>query len=245
MAYCPVCKIKVNNSFTKCPICGHELVKEINITEDEKLFPDKKREKVEHDEEIIIEERKKNALSLRLFWLFTSVIFLIAFSIILIIEFRFIGKTSWTKYPLASIVFAWLLLTSIIYYYKKPFVVGVQTLFEILLFLFVMDLFDKSDNWFFTLGLPATLLFYICTGLFVFISRKSKEKGWNIIAYFFLFISIFSLGLDFLINFYVLKKVILNWSLIVASILVPFALLFLYMHFKLKKRLKYKRFFHI
>lgn len=241
MAYCPVCKVEVNDSFTKCPICGAKLVKNLDehLKSEDKLFPE--RENVR----IIMEEQRKNTLELRVAWLFSSVTLLIAFSILLVIGLKFIHGISWTKYPLVSIVFAWTLITTFIFLSKKSILMGILTLFEILIFLYVMDLFDKSDNWFFVLGAPATFLLYICATIFILSLKFSRVKGWNIIAYFLILIVIFCLGIDLLINNYVLHKLTFSWSLLVASVLIPLSLLFLYMHFVLKKRIKYKRFFHI
>jgi len=77
--------------------------------------------------------------------------------------------------------------------------------------------------------------------------RKSKKRGLNIVSYIMIGIALFFIGIELSLDLYKRGTLEPVWSIIVAIQLVPIALLFLYLNYKLPQKYKEKlrKKFHI
>ncbi|HPI88856.1 MAG TPA: hypothetical protein PK859_06080 [Spirochaetota bacterium] len=111
-------------------------------------------------------------------------------------------------------------------------------------FLALLDVFDGSLDWFLRLGLPIAGMVTVASlliALFVWLLKRWAALLWSIII---LLAGVFCIGLDLLVSGY-RGSVGMSWSFIVMVSLYPVALLLLFYHIFLRKRLDLKRFFHV
>jgi hypothetical protein len=219
-----------------CPLCGTPI---------QKYTPDDKIPKTPYPQENPSLDKKAEELNLHLAWLIITVIFFIPLFVLLTINFEYKGSGSWTGYALCSIIAAWLCLTIVFFFIRHYIVYSIGIMIVIGLLLFFFDLLYDNLTWFFPLGLPALALLYILSIAVVILTYKAKEKGFNIIAFILIAGGIFCLGFDSLFTRLIFKTVKPSWSLVAMSVLLPTALLFLFLHHVMKKKIKFKRVFHI
>jgi hypothetical protein len=237
MPFCSKCGVEVDDIVEVCPLCGTPVQKfntgnEIPRTPypPENPSPNKK---------------PASEYNLTLVWIIITVIFFIPLFALLTINFEYKGSSAWTGYALSSIISAWLCVT-IVFTFRKNYIIcsaGIMAVLSLLLFFF--DFLYDNMTWFFPFGLPALFLLYILAIAVIILSSKVKEKGLNIIAFILIAAGLFCFGFDSLFTLMVIKIIKPSWSLIILSVLFPTALLFLFLHHKMKKRIKFKRFFHI
>ncbi len=236
--YCPYCGVEMSDSRDVCPLCKSNLVKnKDDILDGEEIYP-KKLEIDRND----INLRKK--INMRFLWLFITVFLGIALSVFLTIFFKYKNSHSWIYYPILSVAFVWLSFTNFFYLTKKPVIMALLEFAMLNIYLSSMDFINSSFVWYISLALPITLVILIFVLVFYFIAKLAKRRGWNLIGFFMIFVGIFCFSLEIIINMYLKNSEAFRWSLFVISATIPLGLLFLYMHYGLKKDIDYKRIFH-
>ena len=237
MPYCSKCGVEVDDFIENCPLCNTPIQKFSDGEVPVHHYP------VEHSISINHIEIDTNILFQT--WMIFSVLLFTPFFVILTISIQLKALTTWAGYPLSSLIAAWICVTFLIFFLKKTLVFSTGIMITIGCLLFAFDIFNGKIEWFFTVGLPLLILFFILSVIVILVSIKTREKGLNIGAFILIASGIFCLGMDILLNLFFYGKYLPTWSLVVISLFFPLAAFFLIFHYKLKKKIKFERFFHI
>ena len=236
MAYCSKCGVEVDNDIQKCPLCQFKIPDIGEANSGPSKFP------------IAINEYPQQLTDLKIKIFKSIAIFLSSTIIILLLLNRKIsGEITWAKYTslifLAMIIYAFFCF-GFIKSFRKAFT-GVAITTIILLFL--IDKIKDGLSWFVPVGLPISLSIFFIVMIIVYISKKSRSRGLNVIAYSLFGVSILCLVIEFCLTNYVYGFVDLSWSTIVCIQLSTIAVILLYIHYRFpeKYKNKIKRFFHV
>jgi hypothetical protein len=229
--------VEVDDFVAVCTLCGTPIQKSTSENDiPQAPFP---------QENPSASKKSAEEYNLNLTWMIITVIFFIPLFVLLTINFVYSGTHAWTGYAISSIIAAWLCVTIVLFFIKNYLVYSTGIMIITGLLLFFFDLHYDKLLWFFPVGLPALLLLYILSLAVIALIFRVKDKGLNVGAFILIAAGMFCLGFDSLLTNLVYRAVKPTWSLVVLSVTIPTALLFLFLHYVMKKRIKYKRVFHI
>jgi hypothetical protein len=232
MYICVNCGVELEDELRVCPLCGTSSDK--NAPEDSAAGS--------HPSDIIQmyrEERRKH------FWELTGVIAFSGVAVCTIIDLVLVKGIRWSSFADISIIAAWMILSLFFYTIRKPAIFLPALLAVVLSMLFLFDLFSPNVEWFFRLGLPVTLAACISLSIVVVFYKAGRFRGFNIIGVSLLCTSIFCIISEFFIDLYLNGKVQLRWSLIEGVSVLPVALIYFFIHYRLKKGNRLDSFFHV
>jgi len=221
---------------THCPLCQQPLDQEEETQEPptaQKIYP----------EEVKPPKRMRTTKQKRfLIWEILSVTLLTTLLIVLFLDLIISKTITWSLYPIASLVLAWIVITCPLLFPKKVAVIVPGETIPFFIYLLVIDLADnRKIDWYLRLGLPI-LCVIITVGLAIGIgSLFLKNKGLNIAALIVLGAGIICLGIDFIVSSYIYDRFTVNWSLYVLALTVVIGGFLLYLHFRLLKGANLKR----
>lgn len=223
MEFCPLCNQPVESGDGKPSVTAHEKTRASSYSDG-----------------ITMNRPQRKAI-----WELVSVILVLIIIITSLINYVVNGKISWSEYPVATSLVLFSYITFFAFLERSREVKVLFVWISSSLLIFLLDITTGQPLWAWRLGIP--LLFYvniIIVGL-IEVIKFSKERGVNLIAYFFLAAALFCIGIEFTIDHYLGTHTRLVWSLIVSACVVPIATILLFMHFRLKKGRNLKKTFHI
>ena len=236
MPYCSRCGVEVDGHVERCPLCSAP------IQHLEESAPGEARYPVDElNPKPLMSERMRR----RILWEVLTLAYAIAVIVCIGSDLRVDGKLDWSLYPALSIALAWVYSTLAIYFRRQPATIGVVVTISTIAYLAAIDLVDGSFEWFFSLGLPIFALFASVAGVLALVIIKARERGLNVVAFIMIGAALFCLGVDLLVSLYLNGTVDLTWSLVVVLTLVPMAIIFLFLHYRLRNRFDLKRVFHM
>lgn len=240
MINCRNCGVELDERMNFCPLCGAPVfIKDPDKRE--KLIKEKTEVSTRLKTEIATLDKTQKT---KFFWEITSII--VAASIIPAVALNIIVNSylSWSLYVLVGCltVFAYITVLSFI---KNGWAIMLSLFFINSIALIFIDLIDYSVEWSVKLGIPALASVCMILAGVILAIRHTPEKGFNIIAYFFLASAILSAAVDILITLYVENRFHLSWSVIVFVATLPVAFILLYIHYKLRRGTDLRKFFHI
>jgi hypothetical protein len=227
--------VEVAENDAWCPLCNTKIPDPVSMESDSPKKEVKESRKTLYTKEINYRQ---------VAWETLGILMAFASAICLFVDLLISRQISWSRYVLSSLGFAWLILTVIYFLYKRAIALSVCSALTILAYLFVLDWIDSGLEWFSTLGLPITLFSMASAYAVWFLSIKSQKRGLNVVAYFLFAVVINCLVIEGAVNFYLSSRIFMNWSLIVALSVIPEAVIFLYLHYRLLRHREVKRYFH-
>ena len=233
MPICKKCGVEIEEGLQFCPLCKTLLGENIEPVETEII-------KSETIVPKIIRQTKS--------WIWELVTFLsfAAFIVIFAVDFAYGTNITWSRFPLASIIFIWLTLTLLIRLKRRTYLLIIFETLILMILLWVLDLFITTKPWFFKLALPMVLslsLLLILTILFV---RKNKLSVFGILATCMTSGGFFLLFLDAILHNFRKGKPLISWSVVAFACIIPLIVFLLYFQKRLKKKgIDLQRYFHI
>ncbi|MBN2547200.1 MAG: hypothetical protein JXB50_15465 [Spirochaetes bacterium] len=237
MPYCSRCGIEVDNHVKNCPLCNAEIQHLDKIPAIPGIFPD---DNLKTDDYYIPFEKKK-----KIIWSIFSFLLATALLIIFAVNFLLSKTITWAWIPLFSLLFAWGITAIIYYLYKKIFLFLLFIFILTSVYLFFLFLVIKLINLFILLAFPALIVIFTNIIIVFLLCKKAKKKGYNIIGFILSGSALLCIGIDIIISFFITSKIILTWSIVIVSLLLPFVLFFFYIHYILKWTPDINKIFHI
>lgn len=241
MVKCPNCGVEAEENANFCSLCGEPLIE--NSADNEAFIQSGK---LRREEKLLTDYQQLTSFQKRkIFWQISGLILVAGIIITLLIDFVGNRNITWSKYP------ATISLVLLINFTLNTFLRNKITLMVVLSFLSVTGLFILFDvyaggtEWEIKLGIPILLAAYLTVFILIFLVRKTKQKGLNIIAYSMIAAGLFSIYTEGMISVYFRNAVYIGWSLIVMVSVALISMLLLFIHYRLKKATDLKRFFHI
>jgi len=230
---CPDCKVEIAQGQTTCPLCGRQLNKP---PESSALA------KPEDKNEIISLEPKQKW---RLGWELFTLLLVSALITVLAVDFYGTRSFTWSRYAAVSLAAASGIMTVFYFLHSRLLLAELCTLIITAVMLFLFDLFGDGRQWFLPLALPLLVLLAAATFFTVLQIKRLKSRGLNVPGFVLMGTAIFCLGLDILINYNLHGRISATWSVIVTISVFPVILFMLFIHYRVRKGLNLKRFFHL
>ncbi len=219
---CDDCGVILEDDMDECPLCGHR----------EKLLGKK--------------EGKGIKLPRKgLMWELFSIILGAAALIILVSDYAGERTLDWSTIPIGSIIYVWLLLTFMHFFGEKRlyFMFFLHYLITIGLFILI-DSVNSSIDWAYSLGIPIATLVSLTLIAAAAALRQCQFPGLHLLGHWFVILAIFPVGLETAITLHI-GEFRLSWSLIASISLIPAALLFYYLHYRMKLWIDLRNYFHL
>lgn len=227
---CPNCGVILDDGLKKCPLC--------ESVPDEKM--EKKDEKYSSD--ILHLSEKKSRIQL---WELSAIIAFSANLICIIVDMVIMKGLNWSLYAVTSITGLWLFITSFTFLLKRLLFLALALAVTTLAMLLIFDMLNPPIKWFTEIGLPVSLTFWILFGLFMMILRKLRWRGFNMLAYILIEISVLCMVIDIFTDLHLEGSISIDWSAITAATLVPLAGILFFMHYRMKRGKNLRSFFHV
>jgi|SaaInl7_200m_RNA_FD_contig_21_1252271_length_959_multi_5_in_0_out_0_2 hypothetical protein len=239
MVVCDRCGVEVDESASLCPLCGSGL----EGTAPETLADQANRQILsEFADEIKPLSTKQRA---RLTWEISTAMLFSAVAVVLFVDFLANRRITWSVYPIIVTGSVWVLAGLVSFLYKHPVLVFFGSFLDVLAMEFLVDIASQRLPWFIQLGLPITACLYLILGILGLISPRINRRGLNIPAFFLIGMGIFIMGIEATIDWYLWKHVVLSWSALAAISVSPVAVILIFVHYRLRKYVDLKRFFHL
>ncbi|HCC70530.1 MAG TPA: hypothetical protein DEQ09_05195 [Bacteroidales bacterium] len=227
---CPNCGVILDEGLEICPLC--------------KTSPEKaagKEDEVYASDILHLSEKKSRIQA----WELSAIIAFSANLICIIVDMVILKGFSWSLYAVTAITGLWLFITSFAFFLKRPVLLGTSLVVTTLSMLIIFDLLSPPVNWFVGIGLPVSVSFWILFAIYLLILRRLKLKGFNILAYAFIELSVFCIIIDLFSDLALKNSIVIDWSAITAATLVPTAGVLFFMHYRMKRGKDLGSFFHV
>lgn len=238
MPYCSRCGVEVDPHVETCPLCATPIMHFDDLPTTQSAYPPAH---ASDPSKVFATAAEKRA---RVFWSLATLLIIPSF-ILLSIDLFSSGHFSWSLIPVAALFASVLYLIVGLNFYNAFLAITGGFVVITAIFLFVLDLLDGPKSWYLPLGLPIQVLLTAVLFAAYFVILKFKTKGYNVFATVLTAITVFCLGLDFLIHLYANGRWEISWSLLIVLALLPIALYLFLLHYGLKRSLNFKRTFHV
>lgn len=232
MNICNNCGVELEDGLNLCPLCGKN-------SDDPGLSEPGKSN---YPSDIIHLYRKE---SRRYAWELIGIIAFSCIAVCTIVDLLVVKGLKWSLYTDVSIAAFWIFITLSRPAFRKSYIIIPGIVITILIMLFLFDLFSPASEWFINLGLPLTLAAGAAVSIIFLLYKSAHFKGFNIIAAALLVISILCIATEMIIDNFIKNQIDIRWSLIEAVSVIPIVLIFIFLHYRLKRGKNLDSFFHV
>ncbi|WP_372753206.1 DUF6320 domain-containing protein [Labilibaculum sp.] len=240
MNYCNKCGVELDDNMNFCPLCGLSIGEKSEESESSISVQSMEKDKIIDDFEKLSQVQKR-----KLFWELSNIILLSGILVTITINLFLNKSITWSSYSTVTSLAVLANISIFTFWRHRMLVMVLGSLVSTSLLLILLDLFSTNVGWGIKLGIPILLSFYLLLLLVIGLIRISKQVGFNILAIAFLAIGIFSICVDGFVSLYFIHQFQIRWSIIVSISMIPISGLLFYVHYRLKKGVDLKRFFHI
>ena len=231
---CPNCGVVLDRGIEICPLCFNDPAK----------GPGKAKEGISpnYPSEILKMNARERA---KYNWELSGLIAASGILVSLIVDLVLGKGLSWSLYSVTVITGIWVYITLFVFWLRRPWLLVTGLTLTTLAIQVVIDLLVLPVHWFVILSIPFTISFFILLSLVVILSRRARYKGFNILALAFIGLSIQCFVFEVFTDLYLDGVVSIDWSAITASAIIPFSAILMFIHYRLKRGLNLKSYFHV
>ncbi len=241
MKQCPNCGVESEENASYCSLCGEPLFDGASITQ---TF--QKSGRIGREQRVLTDFQQLSGIQKRkIFWKISGLIFISAIVLTLLIDYLSNNAITWSRYPATISVVLFINFTLNTFLHNKWIPLAGLSFLSFALLFFLFDAYAGGTGWKTVPGIIILLVAYSTVFTLVYLIRKAKQKGLNVIAWSIIAAGIICVCIDGLISLYNNSNIIPGWSLIVMVSALLISFLLLYIHYRLKKATDLKRFFHI
>lgn len=230
---CPNCGVELDRGIESCPLCeGIRETDNIGETSFKASYPS----------DLLKMNARQKA---RYGWELSGIIALSGIMVSLFVDLIIIKGLSWSLYSITVLTGIWLIISLFIFFRKKYMILLSGLAFTTLGMQAAIDLFAKPFGWFVSLSIPFTISFFILTAVVLLLTSRARYKGFNILAIVFIAIAVQCFIFEIFTDIYTTGEVTIDWSAITASAIIPFSGILIFIHYRLKRGLNLKSYFHV
>lgn len=240
MKYCKECGVELGNSMEICPLC----MEPASIADDNPPIIEISGLKTKRNIDTFSTEENSVKQKFDILRKLTSFILLSSIMVTMCVDLISSHTITWSKYTIASCAILYINI-NLLRFFKQSIFISITVGFILLISLFLLfgtELYNVK--WSVGLAIPLLILMYISFLAIYYISGIIKEKGINLIGYYFIYFGFINLGIEYCIDRYLSDIFIPGWSLYVTTSTFLIAVILLFVHYKLKKGTELKRLFH-
>lgn len=128
---------------------------------------------------------------------------------------------------------------------KRPYYMILATAVFTMLFLWFIDLLTGETEWFFQMACPLVISGAVLSAAVLYLNSFSRYRGLNLLATVLVALALFILITEYLTDRLRSSEFTPSWSLVAAASLVIIAMIFIFIHYRLKRGHSLGRMFHI
>ena len=241
MIRCPNCGVEMEENANFCSLCGEPLM---DKSAENTAFI--RSGKMRREEKLLTEYQQLTGSQKRkIFWQISGLIFISAVIITLLIDFTGNRHITWSKYPATISLVLFINFTLHTFLHQRIVLMPVLSFLSIISLLALFHVYDGGTGWEIKQEIPFIFAAYLTVYMLIFLVRKAKQKGLNVIAYSLIAAGLLCICTEGIISNFLRHSLFFGWSLIVMVSVALIAMLLLFIHYRLKKATDLKRFFHI
>ena len=241
MRTCKNCGVELEQNMNFCPLCGTPVTDEnTNTAVHIKEGRQRPKEKSPTEYQQLSSKQKR-----KLFWEISGMILISGMAITFIIDWLEGYEISWSKYTIVASALLFINTTLICLWPKRILWLILGSWVSISVFLVLLDTLSGNTGWGIRLAIPLLLATYLIIIGLIIIIRKAKQKQLNLIAWSFIATALLTICTNGIISWYTYHTLKLHWSLLVMVSVLPVSAILFFIHYRLKKGIDLKRFFHI
>jgi hypothetical protein len=237
MPYCPRCGVETDPSLKTCPLCETPLPVLDGVGPGRPAWPQPGAPGDPAKTYFTSSELRSRA------FLFVSGVLLTAALVVVVVDVAVTHGFTWSRWPLASLAAVWALTASALNWHKNPRAWTAAWFVVVNLFLATLDTAGDGRSWYMVVGLPITAATF---GLSVFGARviQGARKGYNVFGLVPALVAVGLMAIDAVVTLWTTGSPGLGWSLVTDVVLLPFSVLFYFLHFTLPRTPDLRRIFH-
>jgi len=232
MKICINCGVELDEGIGVCPLCGKSPGNKNSQPNSEGNNPS----------DIVTFNKKENRKHL---WELGGIITFSSIAVCTIVDLLISRKLDWSVYSDVSVFVLWIILTLILFLKTRIYLFFSGLIITLLSALLAFDLIDTGPDWFFPVGLPLAISALFAGWFIVFLYRKARFKGFNVIAAALIILAGLTILTEVILDNFFQGMTDLRWSLIAAVSVLPVALILSFYHYRLKKGKQLDSFFHV
>jgi len=236
MPYCVKCGVELDPDATACPLCLTPVLLPGAAGPARHAHPILDPEGTEH-----ISDSEEHLMV----WEMLTVSFGIGALAVLVVDLAEGDGLGWSRYPLASLVLAWTLLTIVLRARRPSLAAVALAALATPAYLVVLDLFHDGLGWSLSLGLPISLSAEAIVGLSTLAIARARRRGANVAAIALAATAALCLSIEASIDLARAHGLSLRWSSIVLAALLPVSLFLFYLHYRILGKRSLRRFFRL
>ncbi len=227
MSICKNCGVDLGEGNEKCPLCEPADRGTVSFASPADLFRFSK----------IVKTRTLYEITMLL--LVSGVIVTVAIDIV------FVSGMSWSLLTTACIGYLIAMVSCIYFLGGKPYLVTGAAMAATLIFLWVTDLLTGNHGWFLTVAAPLVISGALLTAAVIFLNSLSRYRGLNLLSTIMIAMAIYAVITEYLTDRLLTSEFTPQWSVVTAASLTIIALIFLFVHYRLKRGRSLGRLFHV
>ena len=227
MSICKNCGVDLGEGNDKCPLCDPSDPGKKRVVSPADLFRVSRIENSRHVYEIVM------------LILVSGVIITIA------IDAVFGKGMSWSLATTTCIGYLIAMVSGVYLLRGKPYLMIAVTASATILFLWLIDHFTGDHGWSRSLGCPMAISGALLMAAVIFLNSLSKYRGLNLLATILVALALFAIVTEYLIDRLVTSVFTPQWSVVTAASLLIIAMIFIFIHYRLKRGRSLGRLFHI
>lgn len=242
--FCKNCEVELDNNMKVCPLCGTSIYDENNDFQKTENYPAST--SIKSEDQYLTDYNTLNPSEKRkLFWELTGIVIFSGIIATLAINLIISNNVKWAKYCIIILLCIFANITLITFFPKKIYLLLPGSFISNAILVLLIATFNENINWAVGLGMPILFSFYLITAILILLIRKAKQKSLNVFALFLIAAGVYCLFVEGIISYYYTNLIKLHWSVIVLVSIAPVASVLFYIHYRLKRGVNLKRFFHI
>ncbi len=227
MSICKNCGVDLGEGNEKCPLCEPSERQEKRVASPADLF------------RVSRIQNKRHMYEITMLLLISGVIITIA------IDAVFGKGMSWSLATTTSIGYLIAMVSGTYLLRQRPYLMIAVTAAATLVFLWLLDHFTGANGWFMTVACPMAVSAALLTASVIFLNSLSRYRGLNLLATILVALALFTIITEFLIDRLLTSAFTPQWSVVTAASLFIIAMIFIFIHYRLKRGRSLGRLFHI
>lgn len=227
MSICKNCGVDLGEGNEKCPLCEPSERQEKRVASPADLF------------RVSRIQNKRHMYEITMLLLISGVIITIA------IDAVFGKGMSWSLATTTSIGYLIAMVSGTYLLRQRPYLMIAVTAAATLVFLWLLDHFTGANGWFMTVACPMAVSAALLTASVIFLNSLSRYRGLNLLATILVALAMFTIITEFLIDRLLTSAFTPQWSVVTAASLFIIAMIFIFIHYRLKRGRSLGRLFHI
>ena len=227
MSICKQCGVDLGEGNEKCPLCEPADTGTIQIASPADLF------------------RLSRKVKVRTLYEITMLLLISGAIVTLAIDIVFERGLSWSLITTTCIGYLIAMVTSVYFLRKSPYLMIAASAAGTLLFLWLIDLLTGNHGWFTTVAAPLAGSGALLTMAVIFLNSLSRYRGLNLLSTILIAAAIYTVIIEFITDRLTTSGFKPQWSVVTAASLLIIALIFLFVHYRLKRGRSLGRLFHL